>query len=333
MGAGLRFAVIGLGTWGEKHLQVLRANPDVEVVAICDAVGERARSLGTKYGVAKTYTDFKELLGKERLDAVHVVTPEPAHREPVVDAASRGVHVLVEKPLATNIEDADAMIQAAEKNKTIFMVGHILRWDNRYAMVKDSIVRGEVGKIGSILARRSVTRAEAPTFLNRSTPVMQLGIHDIDIILWYKQVRVKRAYCTSSRLQNFKHPDCTIASLEFEDGSHAVVQNSFSLPNGMPFPIGARMEIVGERNYVVIDVSQQALFIASESGYRIPDTTLIPVVRGELGGTLGQEIDYFVDCVSAGKEPTIIRPSESRDALEVALACERSMVEQKPVLV
>ena len=109
------------------------------------------------------------------------------------------------------------------------------------------------------------------------------------------------------------------------------MQNSFSLPDSMPFPVGARMEIVGQRNYTVIDVSQQSLFIADEKGYRIPDTTLIPVVRDEMSGTLRAEVDYFVRCAATGRQPTIIRPEESREALRVALACERSMAEGKPV--
>lgn len=322
-----------MGVWGEKHLQALKANPDVEVVSICDTGQDRVRAMSVRYGVPKTYTDFREMLAVERLDAVHVVTPEPAHRDPVVEAASKGLPVLVEKPLATNLADADAMIAAAEKNGTILMVGHILRWDTRYAMVKDSIERGEIGKIASISARRSVVRAEAPTFLVRSTPVMQLGIHDIDLILWYTQGLVKRAYCVSSRLFAFKYPDCTVSLLEFEDGSHALVQNSFSLPDSMPYPVGARMEIVGQRNYTVIDVSQQSLFVADEKGYHIPDTTLIPVVRDEMSGTLRAEVDYFVRCAATGRQPSIIKPAESREALKVALACERSMAEGRPVTV
>lgn len=331
MGSALRVAVIGLGMWGEKHLQALKANPDVEVVALCDSNRGRARSMGSKYRVKKTYTDFREMLRTERLDAVHVVTPEPAHREPVVEAATKGLAVLVEKPLATKLEDADAMIEAAEKNRTILMAGHILRWDTRYAMVKDSIERGDVGRIASISARRSVTRAEAPTFLVRSTPVMQLGIHDIDLILWYTRARVKKVYCVSSRLLDFKYPDCTVSVLQFEDGGHALVQNSFSLPDTMPFPVGARMEIVAQKTYTVIDVSQQSLFVADGEGYRIPDTTLIPVVRDEMSGTLRAEVDYFVRCATSGKQPTIIKPAESREALKVALACERSMAESRPV--
>lgn len=296
-------------------------------MSICDQNHDRSKAVSSKYSVKGSYTDFREMLASERLDAVHVVTPEPSHREPVVEAVSKGIQVLVEKPLATNMDDANAMIHAAEKNNTIFMVGHILRWDTRYSMVKDAIDRGETGRIATILARRSVIKAEAPTFMSRSTPVMQLGIHDIDIILWYTQARVKRAYCTSSRLLTFKNPDCTAAVLEFEGGGQAILQNSFSLPNAMPYPIGARMEIVSEHAYTVIDVSQQSLFVTDEKGYSIPDTTLIPVVRGELGGTLRLEIEYFVRCVRNGKQPTIIRPEESRYALEVALACERSMAE------
>jgi UDP-N-acetylglucosamine 3-dehydrogenase len=330
MGSPLKVAVIGLGVWGEKHVQALKANADAEVVSVCDSAEGRAKAIASRYGVARPYTSFHEMLEKERLDAVHVVTPEPAHREPVVEALSRSIPVLVEKPLATNLEDADAMIRESERTKTTFMVGHILRWDTRYAMVKDSIARGDLGRIATISARRSVVRAEAPTFLVRSTPVMQLGIHDIDLILWYTGYRVTRAYCVSSRLFSFKYPDCTTSILEFEEGGHAVLQNSFSLPDSMPYPVGARMEIVSQRTYTVIDVSQQALFIADEKGYRIPDTTLIPVVRDEMGGTLGREVDYFVRCVVSGRRPSVISPQDSREALRVALACESSMREGKP---
>lgn len=327
----LRVAVIGLGVWGEKHIQALKTVPEVELVAICDSNQERLNSLASQYGIPNVYADFHELLKTERLDAVHVVTPEPAHRAPVVEAASMGIHVLVEKPLATSLEDADAMIAAAEKNQTILMVGHILRWDARYAMVKDYIERGGMGRISSIFARRSVSRSQAPVFLSRSTPVMQLGIHDIDLILWYTQAKVKQVYARSSRLLDFKYPDSMVCLIDFEDGSRAVVQNSFALPEAMPFFVGARMEILGQKSFTVVDASEQSLFISDDRGYQMPDTTLVPVVRNGLVGTLRQEVEYFARCALAGTQPTVIRPSESRKALEVALGCERSLAEDRPV--
>ena len=323
----VRVAIIGLGTWGEKHLQALKTIPDADVVAICDVDQKRAKNVASRHKVRKVYTSFEELLDRENLDATHVVTPEPFHRDPVVLAARKGIHVLVEKPMATSLEDADAMIYAAKKNKVSLMVGHVLRWDVRYAMVKKAIERGEVGKIASIFARRSVTRAEAPTFLPRSTPMMQLGIHDIDLILWYTNSKVSRVYARSSRIFDYKNPDTTSCMLELESGTHAVIQNSFSLPEKIPFSVGGHMEIVGSKAFIIIDVTEQSLFICDSSGWHTPDTTLIPMIGDNLAGTLREEIKYFIDCVSKGKKPEIITPAESREALRVALECERSMRE------
>lgn len=329
----LRAAVVGTGVWGEKHLQALKTIPEVEVVALCDVDQRRVRKIASQYQVQKVYNNFKELFDHEDLDLVHIVTPEPAHRRPVLEAASRGVHILVEKPLATSLEDADSMIEATRRHKVIMMVGHVLRWDTRYAMVKDAIERGEIGEIVSIFARRSVSSAQAPIFLPRSTPMMQLGIHDIDLILWYTESRVKRTYAHSTRLFDYKYPDTTACMLNLENGAHAVLQNSFSLPKTLPFIVGARMEIVGSKSFVVIDASEQTLFICDGKGWRTPDTTLIPVVRNNLVGSLRDEIEYFIDCVANGREPRVISTIESREALKVALACEKSMLEGIPTTV
>jgi len=323
----VRVALIGLGTWGEKHLEALKTIPEAKVVAICDLNTQRLESIASKHKVKNVYSSFQELLDREELDAVHVVTPEPFHREPVVQAARRGIQIFVEKPMATSLEDADAMIDTAKKQKVSLMVGHVLRWDIRYAMVKQAIERGQIGEIASIFARRSVSRAEAPTFLPRSTPMMQLGIHDIDIILWYMKSRVISASARASRILD---PDTTACLLEMENGAHAVVQNSFSLPEKIPFTVGGHMEIVGSKAFVVIDVSEQGLSICDSGGWRTPDTTLIPMVGDTLAGTLREEIRYFIDCVAKGTEPEIITPAESREALRVALACERSMRDGVP---
>ncbi len=327
----IRVAVIGVGDWGEKHLHALKAIPGVKVAAICDADRGRVRKIAARYRIKRFYTDFKEVLANEKLDAVHVVTPEPAHRRPVLEAARRGLHILVEKPLATSLGDADSMIAAARKHNVILMVGHVLRWDTRYAMVRDYIRSGKIGRIGTIFARRSVSRALAPIFLRRSTPVMQLGIHDIDLILWYTGSEVKKVYARSARFFGYKHPDMTTCMLDLKDGGHAVIQNAFSLPNNLPFFVGARLEIVGSKGFVIVDASEQSLFLCDADGWHSPDTTLIPTVRNNLVGTLSQEISYFIQCVARGQTPKIISAEESRKALRVALACEDSMKRGAPV--
>jgi len=327
----VRIALIGAGDWGEKHLQALKTLRNVQVSAICEPNAERARRLAEQYRIEHVYSDFNELLAREQLDAIHVATPEQLHREPVVEAARHGLHILVEKPIATTLEDADAMIQAAQKENVFLMVGHILRWDARYAMVKDAIERGEVGEIGAVFARRAFSRAGASTYLPRVTPLMQSAIHDIDLILWYTKDRVSETYARSAKLLNYTNPDITTCLLSLEKGAQAVLEHSFTLPERIPFMTGARMEIIGSNSFVIIDASEQCLFFCDQNGWRTPDTTLIPVVRNSLMGTLKEEISYFVRCVANGENPSVITPEEAREALRVALSCEQSLAEGRPI--
>ncbi|MEM4404684.1 MAG: Gfo/Idh/MocA family oxidoreductase, partial [Nitrososphaerota archaeon] len=128
-----RFAVIGLGWFGEKHVHVLSELPNVEVVAVCSRTESRAREVANKYGAKRWYTDWNKVVKDPEVEAVSVVTHVPEHKEPTILAAEAGKHVLVEKPIAGNLKDADEMIASTEKNKVHFMVGHILRFESRYA--------------------------------------------------------------------------------------------------------------------------------------------------------------------------------------------------------
>lgn len=329
--APIRVGLIGVGDWGEKHLHALTTLKNVRVVAVCDTRAKRAREMAKRFRVGRSYSDFHELLDNEKLDAVDVVTSERSHREPVVEAAKRGLHVLVEKPIAAGLEDADEMISAAKKNHVFLMVGHILRWDTRYAMVKDAIERGKVGVIGAILARRAFSRAGASRYLPHVTPIMQSAVHDIDLILWYTGDRVKRCFSTSARVLNYTNPDITACLLSLERGTQAILENSFALPERVPFVTGARMEIISSKSFVVVDATEQSLFFCDSDGWRAPDTTLIPTVRGGLTGTLKEELDYFVTCISTGRSPSVIQPEEAREALKVALCCEKSLAEGTPI--
>jgi UDP-N-acetylglucosamine 3-dehydrogenase len=329
--APIRVGVVGVGEWGEKHLQILTTLENVHVSAICDSDRNRVREIAKRYEVKHFYHDFHVMLEKEDLDAVHVVTPEKQHKEPTIEAAKLGLHVLVEKPIATTIEDADEMINIARKNNVFLMVGHVLRWDTRYAMVKDAIQRGEVGEIGAILARRAFSRVGALRYLPHVTPIMQSAIHDIDLILWYTKDLVNECYAYSSRLLAYPNPDTTVCILSLKKGAKAVLVNSFSLPERTPFLTGARMEIIGSKSFVIVDVTEQCLFFCDQNGWRVPDTTLIPMIRNSVVGTLKEEISYFIRCVTTGEYPQIISPEEAREAVRIALSCEQSLVEGRPV--
>lgn len=327
----VRAALIGAGDWGERHLQALKSVERVELVAVCDANPKRAKEMGEKYSVERVYTDYGEMFEREKPEMVDVCTPEQLHREPVTRAAELGIHVNVEKPLATTLEDADAMIRAAEKNHVFLQVGHILRWDARYAMLKESLDRGELGEIGAILARRVNRRSDGARLLNRVSILSQLAIHDIDLVLWYTKQRVRRCFAGTTNVLKFANPDISSCMLNFQNGTQAVLEHSFTLPDSVPFWVGARMEIVTSTSFVVVDSSEQCLFIGDQQGWKTPDTTLFPVVRGRQTGALRDELDYFARCVQDGREPSVVRPEEARYAVEVALACQESVRTGRPV--
>lgn len=106
----LKMAVVGLGTWGENHIQIYQDDPFVTVTAVCDQNPERAAGIAEKYGISQYYTDYEEMFDKADMDTVAIVTPDFAHKDIAVSAARHGKHMLIEKPLATTADDVRVMV-------------------------------------------------------------------------------------------------------------------------------------------------------------------------------------------------------------------------------
>ncbi|MEM4373466.1 MAG: Gfo/Idh/MocA family oxidoreductase, partial [Nitrososphaerota archaeon] len=176
----VRFGVVGLGWFGEKHLHVLSQLPNVSVKAVCSRTRQRAEELARAYGVPRVYTDWEKIAADPELDAVSVVTHVTDHHKPVVAAAEHGKHVLVEKPIASTLREADEMISAAKRGGVHFMVGHILRFENRYVLAKMAIKEGRIGRVLSIYARRNIPGVFARPHLRYGTPISLDAIHDTD---------------------------------------------------------------------------------------------------------------------------------------------------------
>jgi len=320
-----RFAVIGLGWFGEKHVHVLSRLPHVELVAVCSRREARAKEVATRYGAKRWYTDWSKAVKDPEIDAVSVVTHVPDHREPVVLAAEAGKHVLVEKPIAGNLKDADEMIAAAERNNIYFMVGHILRFENRYAQAKKMIEEGTVGRIVSIYARRNIPRGIAFSHLRYGSPILLDAIHDTDLMLWYlKGEKVKSVYATWLNAAGAPNPEVTWAVYNFESGTKGVCESMWYLPDNTPFAIDAKMEILGTDGVIYIDCGNSGLEVNDKSGTKRYDTMHWPIIYGGIVGALKEEIAYFAECVVNDAKPDIVTPLEARRALEVVLAAEES---------
>src|ERR1017187_9290882 len=175
----VRIGLVGCGNFGESHLQAFRAIPQAEVAAVFDTDANRARQIASQFSVPGICGSVEEICGLPDLAAIDVVTPEHMHLEPVRMALTAGKHVFVEKPLATNLQECSAMIEAASSADRFLMVGQILRFETKYAMLNDEIVSGRLGKAVSMHARRNRPKSLLPLY-GRTHPALENCIHDVD---------------------------------------------------------------------------------------------------------------------------------------------------------
>ena len=139
--------IIGCGFMGTLHARALSQLANAHILACADPALKSPPALPEQDRVPELYSDYRELLVRDDVDAVVIATPEYAHREAVQAAAERGKHILLEKPIATTLEDADAIIEAASRYGIKLMMAHVLRFDARYAQIKAAVDAGkELGR-------------------------------------------------------------------------------------------------------------------------------------------------------------------------------------------
>ncbi len=138
----VNYGVIGAGIQGEKHIEVSSLAPNATLVAVCDINEDAARSQALKHGAQHVFSDWQELLAMDEIEAVSIALPDHLHREVTVAALQAGKHVLLEKPMATSVEDAEAMVAAWEDAGTKLMINWSNRWMPAFAKTKARLEAG-----------------------------------------------------------------------------------------------------------------------------------------------------------------------------------------------
>jgi predicted dehydrogenase len=177
----IRVGVVGLGI-GKTHLQHYAALEGVEIAAVADVNGAAAEALGSRYG-ARPFSDALEMMATARLDAVSICTPPRVHKELVVAAAERGLHVLCEKPMAPTVADCDAMIEAADRAGTTLMLGFKKRYAPAYQWLKER--EPEWGRPHIAMARYQLGPVGKDWFWDEGDgggPIIENTAHCIDIL-------------------------------------------------------------------------------------------------------------------------------------------------------
>ncbi len=320
----IRWGVIGLGWFGEIHVDTLAGMSGIEVAAVCTRRADRLAEVAERYRIAARYTDYRELLADESVDAVSITTHMHDHRDIAVAALEAGKHVFLEKPMAPTPEDCDRIIDAARTSRGLFMVGHICRFDPRAALAKEAIDEGRVGRIFSMHARRNLSAAIGRANLDKISALMGDGIHDADLMLWLAGAKPVSVYCQEVHPGPCKHPDAAWAMIRLDSGAVAVVESIWHLPDTTPYQIDARMEIIGTEGAIYINCGEAGLEIHDSSGPKMPDTMYWPRVCGERFGILRAEFRYFANCIIEGRTPDRSTPEESRLVVQLIHAAEES---------
>jgi predicted dehydrogenase len=324
----LRVGVIGVGTFGSLHAQVYRQAEACELVAIADVNQGRMEQIRAMLGV-DGYTDYRELLARDDLDAVSICTTDELHVDPALAAAEAGVHMLIEKPLALTPADCDTIITAAGKAGVKLMVGHILRFDPRYYTARQRIAQGQIGELVHLYTRRNNAHASARRLAAHTSVLFFLGIHDIDYLLWCVGALPERVVAQAVNVVLEDTPDAVLALLQFADGPIASLEASWVLPESHPRGLDARFDAVGTAGALYVDGSGGSVLVAHERVEK-PALWYVPELFGERAGILRDEILHFVRCVRDDREP-IVGGQDGKAAVQVACAIQESYETGRPV--
>jgi predicted dehydrogenase len=238
----VRVAVVGYGYWGSKHMRVLSSMPGVQVT-IVDQDVDRIAEAKRAYPAAEAARRLDEVLG--RVDAVVVATPPSAHATIALQALRHGRHALVEKPLATTVEDAQSMVDAAAANGVHLMAGHTFEYNAAVWKLKELIDSGELGRILYIDA----ARLSLGKYQRDCNVIWDLAPHDISIASFLLDEVPRTTWVWAKRHVGNRHADVAYLRLDFERAAtHAFVHVSWLDPCKV-----RRVTVVGDRKMAVYD--------------------------------------------------------------------------------
>lgn len=323
----MKFGVIGAGAFGSRHIQAFDRHPDVELVGVLDLNRELAETAVANFATTPVpvFTDIDEFLAIEGLEAVSVATPDHLHMAPAVAAAEAGKHLLVEKPLATTVEDARAIVDAAKRGGGKLMVDFHNRVNPPFVDAHRAVRDGRVGDVKYVYARLSntTTIASMIKWASSSSSLWFLASHMVDVAQWIVGERIvkvtARAMSGTLESRGIATPDLFVIMAEFESGALAVFEHAWILPAGNPTNTDLKFEVLGSDGAVYIDTTHNRtveIHTADDIDY---PAVLVPPYGPRLTGFVLDAIAQFVDAVH-GRDEVLATGEEGLQVTSVLCA-------------
>ena len=305
--------VIGVGAMGENHVRVYHKMEEANLIAVSD-VSERAlKKIEKKYG-AKGYTDYCELLENPDIEVVSVCVPTTFHHAVVMEAIRHKKHILVEKPIAFTLTEAEEMITAAKEAGVILATGHVERFNPAVQKAKELIDDGVIGDIVSAFAKRV---GPLPPRIKDVGVSIDLAIHDLDIMNYLFEEEITQVYGTmNSSFDDSEFEDHAEIMVSFDNESTGIIEVNWLTPYKR-----RELELTGTAGIISVDYIQQSIEVYGKFAQDIEIKHEEPL-KGELNS--------FLHSVVEGEEP-VITGEDGLKALKMVIAANKSSKEHRPI--
>jgi predicted dehydrogenase len=295
--------IVGAGLRGRLFAEALREQPDVTVVGLAEPsakVAEEARG-ATGLPVASSHTELLEAFDP---DAVIVATPDFAHRQIAVDVAEAGKHLLIEKPVATTLDDALAIADAVHRSGVRCLVGFENRWNPHVVQAKAAMTSvGDPITASATLSNSYFVPTTMLSWAAQSSPAWFLMPHTLDLVLWLTGRRPVSVRAVGSRGVLAKRGidtwDVVHALVSFDDGSTATLSSAWTLPDAGDGIVDFRFQVIGTEGSVTADLAHQGLTVVSDK-YRSAWPVSGRIGRSQVGPAVWMVQDFAAGLVDGG---------------------------------
>lgn len=322
------YAVVGCGHIAHKHIEAIRQVEGASLVAVCDTDPKRLQQFEARYGVAG-YASLDDMLAQEpHIDVVNICTPSGYHKAVAIQAAECGKHVIVEKPIALTLSDADAIIDACQKHKVKLSVVHPNRFRPAMVVLKQLLGAGGLGRLSHVNATLRWNRGQSyydqaswrGTKLLDGGVLMNQAIHNLDLLLWlFGPIQEVQAF-KATRIRNIESEDVAVAVLKFCGGELGVIEAATTIHTEN---LEESVSVFGEKGSIVVGGKTANWFrhVDLEPSWKERLFEQLQQVERDPYGIPGHEqiIADMTEAIVSAREP-VITGKDGREALRLVLA-------------
>ncbi len=335
----LNVGIIGTGWCGGIRANTCAASALVNEVHVAEIKPDRLAEVAKEAGAVTVTADYRELLDNDAIDTFIVsATPEHTHYTMTRDCLQAGRHVLLEKPLALELEEADELIALANKSNLKFAIGYSQRFNPKFAYVKQCVSDGTLGEPVSALVSRHITRNLGSKISGRIklSPAAMEATHDIDFVLWcLEPAKPIRVYAQA--VERVMKPindvaDCMWIVVTMDDGTVFTIGAGWIMPPAYPNFSSTNVEFVGSEGALMVDDSHRDVVLSKMNGGTVFPLSTMPgePVGHVYAGPMHNETIHFLEAVAYDR-PVMATPEQARQVMEVYMAADLSAESNQPV--